>query len=296
MDGGLISAKYYTSASDYVDLIVRDTLWLDEHRYGWRTEQEADPEFIMVSPSYGNSQTFSVHPIPDTDGGSYTAALDTGVYLGASMPGTGSNLNGTCDSAGNSTTLNDSTTDFTKYGLVAGMAVRNLTDGSVAKLSTVADHQLVMSSALTGGSDNTFANADAYLILAGEYAVVTDIKNMDRYVFASEIGMLDNLTIPADTILIEFMPFPLAFPFDPETTDALQGYLNMYPELPKAYHHGLAMGVVADLLRTFNESSKEFQRAEAYENMFKSSALQAMEAKFARPFDDTGVRFSVRRK
>jgi hypothetical protein len=36
MDGGVLSAKYYTSEDDYNDLRIVDTSWLDEHRQGWR--------------------------------------------------------------------------------------------------------------------------------------------------------------------------------------------------------------------------------------------------------------------
>jgi hypothetical protein len=111
----------------------------------------------------------------------------------------------------------------------------------------------------------------------------------DRFVFASEIGMLDNITIPANTIVVEYTPYPMAFPFNPAETDANQGYDNMYPEIPKLYQYGLAMGVVADLLKTFNETTKEFARSQVYEETFKAIALQAIEAKANRPFEKAGV-------
>lgn len=289
MDGGVISAKYYTSTDDYEDLTIVDTGWLDEHRPGWRVEDEADPEYIYTSSNYGNVQTFSLYPVPDTDGTSYADDVETGIYLGSYMPGTGTNYSGACSALGSATTLTDTTTTFTALGIVAGMVARNLTDGSYGKIITVATNALTTAT-LTGGTDNTWQSADSYLVLAGEYMVIGDYKNADRYLFASEVGMLDGITIPADNILIEFIPLPIAFPFDPTQTDANQGYLTMYPEVPKQYHHGLAMGVVADILRTFNEGSKEFQRAEAYENAFKAAAGQAVTQKEARPFDDTNVR------
>lgn len=289
MDGGVLSAKYYTSEDDYNDLRIVDTSWLDEHRQGWRVEDEADPEFIVMAPNYGNVQTFSLYPVPDTDGTSYADDVETGVYLGSYMPGTGTNYSGTCSDLGSSTTLTDSTTTFTAMGIVAGMVARNITDGSYGTITTVSTNALTTAT-LTGGTDNTWQKSDAYVVLSGEYMVICDYKNLDRYLFASEIGMLDSITIPADNILIEFVPFPIAFPFNAAETDANQGYLTMYPEIPKSYHLGLAMGVVADILRTFNEGSKEFGRADAYEGMFKASASQAVVAKNARPFDDTGVK------
>jgi hypothetical protein len=289
MDGGVLSAKYYTSEDDYNDLHIVDTSWLDEHRQGWRTEDEADPEYVVMAPNYGNVQTFSLYPVPDTDGTSYADDVETGIYLGSYMPGTGTNYSGACSDLGSTTTLTDTNSTFTAEGIVPGMVARNITDGSYGKITTVNATSLVTAT-LTGGTDNTWQSADAYVVLSGEYMVICDYKNLDRYLFASEIGMLDSITIPADNILIEFIPFPIAFPFDAAETDANQGYLTMYPEVPKQYHHGLAMGVVADILRTFNEGSKEFQRAEAYENAFKAAAGQAVTQKESRPFDDTNVR------
>ncbi len=289
MDDGVISAKFFTSATDYTDLTIRDTQWLDSNRQGWRTEAEDDPDICFHGPSYGNVQTISVHPVCDTDAVSYYDAKDTGVYGGTTAPAASCNLSGTTTSLGSSTLLNDTATTFTAEGLVAGMCVRNLTDGSFGPLGTIATNALTLSTALTGGSDNLFQSGDSYMVLAGEYAVVTDVAKEDRYVFASEIGMLENLTVPAHTLLVEYTPYPLAFPFNPATTDVLQGYLNMYPEIPKIYHYGLAMGVVADLLRTFNENTSEFKRADVYETAFKTSAMQAIEAKSNRPFETAGV-------
>ena len=296
MDGGVISAKFYDSTTSYSDLDIYDEKWLDENREGWRTDAEGDPEIIFPGPSYGNTQTVSFYPVPSTSGSSYADALGTGIYLGTDLPAASMNLEGTTDSAGDSTTLNDSTSDFTQFGLVAGMAVRNITDGSVAKLLTIADHQLVMESALTGGTDNTFASGDSYMILAGEYMVVTSSTKEDRYLFGTQIGILDGITIPADHVLIQYVPYPMAFPFDPDVADASQGWEDMYPEVPRAYHHGMAMGVVADMLRTFNENTAEFKRAEAYEQAFNSVLGNSLGKKFSRPFDDPRASFFPSRR
>jgi len=296
MDGGVIRARFYDTATTYDDLDIRDEKWMDENREGWRTEDASTPEIIFPGPTYGNTQTVSVHPIPDDSGNSYADNLDTGVYLGSDLPASAQNITGSCDSAGDSTTLNDSTSDFTEFGLVAGMAVRNLTDGSVGKLLTIADHQLVLESALTGGTDNTFANTDEYMLLSGEYAVVCQHNKPDRYIYPSVTGMLENLTIPAYTLFLEYLPYPAAFPFDPDAADAAQGWDDMYPEVPRAYHYALAIGIVADLLRTFNEQSAEFKRADAYEGQFKALAGTAMQRKFSRPFEDPGAVLVPRRK
>ena len=291
MDGGLISVKFFSAADEYEVLDLKDRQWLDENRDGWRVDEEDDPEIVFPGPSYGNLQTFSVHPVPDADGNSYYDSPDTGIYVGTDMPGTGVNTYGTCTALGSATTLTNSAGDFTNVGLVAGMAVINLTDGSVARLSSIAATALTMTApGLTGGTDDTFASGDSYMILSGEYAVICDHRRADRYAFASEIGMLDNLTVPANSFLVDFLPYPLAFPFDPSATDANQLYQNMYPEIPRIYHSALVDGVVADLLGTFNEGSKEFARAQAYEQRFVTKASgSAMKA--GRPFENPGASF-----
>jgi hypothetical protein len=291
MDGGILSAKFYTSATDYVDLEIRSSEWLDENRPGWRVEDETDPEICFMGPTIGNTQTISLHPVPDTNAESYIDNLDTGVYSGTGIPGASLNIQSTCTSEGSSTECNDTAYTFTNMGLVAGMAVRDLTDGSYGKLSTIAANTLTLAAALTGGSDNTFSSGDTYIVLAGEYAVITSHEREDRYIFASQFGMLDNLTIPAHTLLIEYVPYPQPFTWNDGATDANQTWQTQYPEVPRAYHYGLAMGVVADLLRTFNDKSREFARAEAYEQRFKAYATGAFEEKGKRPFEDAGAAF-----
>jgi hypothetical protein len=58
----------------------------------------------------------------------------------------------------------------------------------------------------------------------------------------------------------------------------------------------LAYGVVADLLGSFHESSKEFQRAEAYEAKFNASAMSARSKKEGRPFADKSATLYPRRR
>jgi hypothetical protein len=290
MDGGLLNARYYTSATDYVDLDIRDTRWLDENREGWRVEADADPEIIFQSPTYGSDQAISLYPVPPSTATSYASALDTGIGLGSDLPGSSANITGTCTSTGSATLLNDTASDFTQFGLVAGMYVLNLTDGSKAKVSTLVDHAITTTT-LAGGAANVWTSADSYLILSGEYAVITDVAKQDRYIFASEVGMLDTITIPAYTLLAEYIPYPRQFPQDSALTDANQEWQDIYPEIPRMYHYGLAMGVVADMLRTFNEGTREFQRADAYEQRFMASAQQARSNKANRPFEDQRASF-----
>jgi hypothetical protein len=142
--------------------------------------------------------------------------------------------------------------------------------------------------ALSGGSDNLFAAGDSYEILSGEYGVVTSWASDDVYLFPSEVGEIANITVPAGNIRVDYIPYAMPFP---ET-----GNDDQIPEIPKLYHLDFAMGVVADLLSTFNEKTKEFARAQFYEAKFTQAAALAKSRKESRPFNDKPVQFIPKRR
>jgi hypothetical protein len=243
--------------------------------------------YCYMGDSYGNIPMLGVYPKPDTDGTSYSISPDTGVTTGGDLPGATTNVTGQA-TGGSATTLDDTAVDFTDLGLVSGMAVKNVTDGSTGTISTIATTQIVLVSALTGGTANVFAAGDSYEILAGEYGVLTSWDDDDMTIFGSEVGVLANITVPAGNIRVDYIPYPLPFPAD--------GNAGQYPEIPKLYHMDFAMGVVADLLRTFGEGSREFQRAAYYDGIFNNAVALAMSKKKSRPFDVKPVSFFPARR
>jgi hypothetical protein len=286
MDNGIIGMpKYYDSATDYRNLEIKDTIWLDEHHQGWDVADSGDPIYAYRGNSFGNSQMMGVYPAPDVDGTSYLLSPDPGIIVGEDFPGTTTNISGTA-TGGNATTLTDTACgDFRTIGLIAGMAVLNTTDGSQGVILTIAEHSITLASALTGGSANVFGAGDTYNILAGEYGIVTSwSEEGDIVIFSSEVGAISNITIPAGNIKIDFIPYPIPFP--------ATGNDDQYPEIPKLYHMDYAMGVVADLLRTFTEGTKEFQRAQYYEAIFDKAVAQAKAKKDSRPYDNKPVKLS----
>jgi hypothetical protein len=284
MDGGIIGQpKYFQDSTSYQELYVRDTQWLDSHYQGWLTDAPSQPLYSYLGESYGNVPMLGVYPAPLNDGDSYTITPDTGVVA---PPLATNNLTGIATS-GNATTLGDTAIDFTTQGLAPGMTVNNVTDGSKAAIVTVAAHSIAMT-ALSGGAANIFTAGDSYEILAGEYGVVTSWTGEDEYLFSSEVGEIANITVPAGNIRVDFIPYPMPFP---ET-----GNDDQYPELPKLYHMDFAMGVVADLLGTFNEKTKEFARAQFYEQKFGSAVMLAKSRKESRPFNDKPVQFVPKRR
>jgi type 1 fimbria pilin len=78
---------------------------------------------------------------------------------------------GTTNAAGSAIALNDSTTDFaSRLAADLGKEVRNLTDGSKAVITALADGSL-STTPLTGGADNQWQLGDTYEIADGINAV-----------------------------------------------------------------------------------------------------------------------------
>ncbi len=284
MDAGVIGyPKYYQSSTSYTNLLIKTKEWLDDHHEGWLVEDSSEPMYAYMGDSYGNIPMMGVYPPPDTDGTDYTITPDTGVVTGGDLPGTTSNISGAATGAGTNILLQDATVaDFTALGLVAGMACLNVTDGSTAYISSVAVAGIT-TTALAGGTDNLWSAGDSYNILAGEYGVITSWEDEEIVIFASEVGEITNITVPAGNIYINYVPYPISFP---ESGNDLQ-----YPEIPKLYHMDFAMGVVADCLRTFTEGSKEFERAAYYDSLFNNAMVLARTKKSDRPFNEPPVSF-----
>ena len=286
MDGGVIGQpKFFIDKTAYQELYIRDTQWLDNHYQGWLTDPPSQPLYSYTGESYGNIPMLGVYPSPVSDGQNYTILPDLGVVTGL-VPGASTNINGIA-TGGGSTTLIDTGVDFTTMGLTPGISIHNVTDGSTATIVTIAATTLTIT-ALTGGSLNVFTSGDSYTILAGEYGVVTSWAGDDIFLFSSEVGEIANITVPPGNIKVDFIPYPLSFP---DT-----GNNNQLPEIPKLYHMDYAMGVVADLLATFNEKTKEFARAQFYEQKFMQAVALAKAHKESRPFNDKPVQFVPKRR
>ena len=171
-----------------------------------------------------------------------------------------------------------------------GQYALNLTDGSYARITAVGEH-LLTTAALAGGSDNLWQSGDSYEILSSEYMVEVSQTYRERYLFGYKEGILETITVPAETLLIAYMPYPLPFTYDATAADAAQYNDDQYSELPREHHVALAYGVIADLLGSFHENSKEFQRAAYYEGLFNGHAAQAKADGNTRPFAEKEVSF-----
>lgn len=296
MDNGVQAVRFYEDEDTYEDLEIKDQRWLDENFEGWRTTDSSSPEYCYKGDSYGNIPLIGIYPAADTAGTSYAEGTDTGVKIGTTAPGATANITGTTTSAGAGVTVTNTAGIFTDTGAVAGMYIRNVTDGSYAYISSVDSATQLTTSTLTGGSDNTWASGDSYEILAGEYMILCNDVRADRYIFGYKMGYLENITIPDNTLVVDYTPYPLSFYWDESTTDANHIHDKQRPEIPVIYQHSLAMGVVADMLRTFHEDSREFQRAQLYDTIFVNAATEALSIRTKRPFEEKTVRVFRRKR
>ncbi len=289
VDNGVIAVRYYQDSDTYEDMDLTDLQTLDQEYDGWKTADNTDvPTHAYQGETYGNRAVVGIYPPPDNDGDDYGDSPDTGVSVLNDLPAAVNDIIGTATS-GNATTCGDTAVDFTDMGLLANMTVRNVTDGSSGTLKTIAANLLTLNAALTGGSANVFASGDIYQIIAGDYGVLLSWDKPERYILASP----NQVTVPDDNLWIDYVPYPAPFRYSPTALDSAQGTDDQYPEIPKQYHVYLAYGVIADLLGTFHEMSKEFQRATFWEAKF-AEGLTAANRRRSRPFHRKPVSFAPR--
>lgn len=99
----------------------------------------------------------------ETDGEETDLCLVTVLWDGGANAGDDV-ITGTCDAGGSSTVLIDATATFVDDGIQPGDTARNTTDGSQAEVVTVDSQTQITTTALTGGTGNTWANTEAYRI------------------------------------------------------------------------------------------------------------------------------------
>lgn len=241
-------AFFYQSASSYYELDQKSRRWLDRHKPGWRT-QDGDPLIMYSGDSYGNLRKLGFYPTPDTDGESYTASPDTGIYASENAMSTTGNITGTAANT-HATILTDSDSrTFSDLGVMVGMMLVNVTTGESGQISAVSGSTVTISAS---DFPSGFTEGDSFTILAGEYGVVTSWENDEQYLFTAEIGGMVDVSTIVNNVYIEFFRRPLK----------LQ-YATQYPEAPPEVHSVLADNVCWILKRTAPRGSNDYAEAQA---------------------------------
>ena len=85
---------FYQSATSYYELKQKTRDWLDKYTPGWRAVSSSGPLYMYPGDSYGSLRKIGFYPTPNTDGTSYTASPDTGVFVSSTGMTTSGNITG----------------------------------------------------------------------------------------------------------------------------------------------------------------------------------------------------------
>lgn len=257
-------ARFYAAdGSGYRRLERTSENRLDNASGSWR-DQVGTPVGIYVGGVYGNTRLVGIYPLPDADGVVYTADTDAGVVVTATNVTLGGNIIGIQKTGfGNSAFYVDSEgRNFTTLGIIAGMTLENLTDGSKGLITAIGNQDATndkITVALAGGTDNDFDVGDSVIIYAGEYGVVTDWASAtEKYIFNTEYGVLAMVTTPAGNI---------SFSYIRQARKLSIG--TQYPETPPDFHEELEWYAAGILLGIEHDGRVDLQRATAYLALWK---------------------------
>jgi hypothetical protein len=272
LSDGLERARFYTDSTNYDDMEIRDIEYMDDHYPGWMATASGVPRIVVAGDWFGNVQKIHCYPPPDTSGTTYATGDDHGVAIGGTdLPSDTNNIAGLA-TGGSTTTLEDSESDFTTMGLVAGMAVVNIdsTPGAeaIGYILSVAAHTLTFDAVMT--ESGSFVAGDAYEIMVGEYGTVTDVTDEEHYFFTADVGVIGQLTVPAYNLRVEFRRYPVDL--------ELNTLLFQRPEIPWAWHEALADGAAAEILAadTQRRNPSDVNLSRTLAGSFQGAILQAM--------------------
>jgi hypothetical protein len=279
---GIAAAYFYDTTTSYEKLKIYDRDRIDEEYDGWKTADSGTPEIIVPGMQmYGNRFTFEVYPAPDTSG-SWTVQ-PTGVYLGGAPATTTTSVTGIA-TGGNTTTLTNTTIDFTTLGLAAGMVVWDVTDSGYGSILTIAAHTLTLSAAMTNAA--SFGAGDSYEIITDFTGVISDWDDDDeQYIFSSELGEISDLQPQANNILLEYYSYPINLSIDGD-----------YPQMPKTLQDVLIDLSTARLARMGHEKTRQNDLAAEYELHGRGLLQPYVGATHGQPFSNMSRHMRVRFK
>ena len=266
---------FYQSATSYWELKQKSRHWLDTHKRGWRV-QSGDPLYMYPGDSYGSLRKIGFTPTPDTDGDSYIADPDTGIYTSATGMTTSGNITGTNNAASATICTDSAGRTMSDLGVTVGLTAVNVTDGSKGQINAVAGATFTVTS-LTGGTANTWAVGDSFNVLAGEYGIVTDWTNDEKFIFAAEVGGITDVSTIVNNVYIEYVRRPLILEFD-----------TQYPNIPPELHQYLPEYVNYYCNRKAPRKSSSYEEAMASLQIFREG-IQRSYVDFDSLVEDDGI-------
>jgi|GEM_PF-2768546 len=257
---GLKQAYFYASSTSYWELKQRTEAWLNAYQTGWRTT-DGDPTVVYPGDSYGNLRKLGFYPTPQSDGDDYTLSPETGIYASESSMSTSGNVTGTNSAASATVCTDGASRTLSDEGVAVGMTAVNVTDGSTGQITAVAASTFTVA-ALTGGTANTWAVGDSFMVLSGEYGVVVDWAGDEEYLFSSEIGGMVDVTDLEGNVYITFYKRPRPLTLDTQR-----------PEIPPEFHQYLPEYVPFFFKRTAPKGSQDWQEAQTAYQVFMAGIM-----------------------
>jgi hypothetical protein len=251
-----INARFYTTATQYIDLKIKSRAWLDKYSSGWASVTGSQPQILWPGDSYGSLRKIGVYPIPSADGTVVTVTPGEGEVISGTGLTTSGNITGRNTTPSATVCVDESARTLANLGVKVGMIALNVTDGSSGQISDVTATTFTVT--LAGGSDNTWAVADSFAILAGEYGVITGLSISDeQFLFSSEVGVTASASSVINNIFLNFYRRPVPLLYD-----------TQFSEIPIELHSYLPEYAIWLLRRGGPRGSTDFQEAAAAIQIF----------------------------
>lgn len=259
---------YFTSATTYSELEVYEESYLEELIPGWKTVP-GTPQYAYSADRNKMGVKLGVAPPPSADGTAIT--LGSGLYEGATPYGTVEGVSGSAGvGSGTNIYIDAHGQDFTALGVIIGLTILNITDGSKGVITSISttntDNDTINCSGnLSGGSTNIWTPGDEMRIIGGEYGGFIEIGDLDAsYILSSIAGHLPRpgITMAAGNLLVQGFFYPTLL------VDKYQ-----YPELPPMFHPAIAIGAASLLGKEEPADSAEYAQAMKYEEEFVGQSM-----------------------
>lgn len=251
-----LSAKYYRSSTDYDELtILTNRNELKRRSRTFATDSSSNTlKYYAPSYHHGNIRSFSCYPAVSTDGTTYSGD-SMGIVTSATDFTFSGSLTGTHKTgyASSAFYVDADGRDLTSLGVVAGMMIFNVTDGSSGQITSIASQDATndrINVTLSGGTDDDFDVADSVDIRVGEYGVVIRANTTQEWAFTSEYGALQDINPLSGNFLIEFARMPIRLNLD-----------TQYPETPKEWQYLLVEYAIWKLGGTEYDGAAQNERA-----------------------------------
>ena len=250
---------YYSSATSYAKLeIYEEELLEDLLSPGWRS-YSSTPQYCYVADRNRMLVKLGVAPAPNVDGTAIT--LGAGISSKAQPYGVTNAVSGSAGVGSAALTYVDSHgQNFNELGIIPGLTIVNITDGSSGVISSLAttntNYDTIICTSLIGGSTNTWTPGDEMRMESGEYNNFIEIGQTDaEWILSPTIGQLPTpgITMAAGNLLVRGFMQPIL----------LRDYYQ-YPELNPMFHQAIAEGAAAELGMQEPADSPEFAQAQVY--------------------------------